>query len=473
MTAPDPTGFRAVWSWLDDPLPEAGVLAVAGADGSLFAADHLLLAGIGVAAVLPLTGGLVAPDGRAAAQRWLSAVPVDADGHPGGVPDEDGHTGTGTGSSPAGRVVAVGALPFDRTAPGALVVPALTVGRDDNGRWWATLVGPAGRTTVDTLRVEVAALTDRARAAAGAQADEPAPGAGGGAPPTLVEVPPGAGYAAAVGQAVAHIGAGELDKVVLARSVEVGLPDQPELGRVVRRLRVQEPSCTTFAVAANPGGRSEMARFVGASPELLVRRRGRAVACHPLAGTIGLTGDADADAATVERFLGSAKEHREHRLVVDDIATVLRPLTDDLRVPDQPSLVRLQSVAHFGTLIDGTLHPGRAAGSAVPSVLDLVAALHPTPAVGGVPTDRALLAIAALEVAPRGLWAGPVGWVDGAGDGEWMIGLRSATVAGRAVHLHAGAGVVSGSDPDAELAETTVKLTPILDAVVPGGSSLL
>ena len=289
--------------------------------------------------------------GRAAVQTWLSAVP---------------HDGAGTDD----RVVAVGALPFDRSAPGTLVVPVLTIRVDADGGARATLVATTDDEKV--LHAELANLLGLARDVEDRLAerdDEPSP--------TLVEVPPGAGYADAVAVAVADIAAGRLDKVVLARSIEARFPAPPDLGRVVGRLRRQEPSCTTFSLPV-PGG-----RFVGATPELLVRRRQPTVTCHPLAGTVGLRGDAGGDDETVRQLLASAKDRREHRLVVDDIAAVLGPRCAELRVPDEPSLVRFRSVAHLGTAIQGTLLDDE-------PVLDLLAALHPTPAVGGVPLAAAL-----------------------------------------------------------------------------------
>jgi isochorismate synthase len=435
MSLPDPTGLRAVSLPVDrGRVSLAGLLATAGTSGALVAADRLTLASVGTAAVLDLPGGLADGRGRAAVQAWLSAIP---------------HAGAGTDD----RVVAVGALPFDRSAPGALVVPVLTIRVDGDGGARATLVATTDDEKV--LHAELANLLGLARDVEDRLAerdDEPSP--------ALVEVPTGAAYADAVAVAVAAIAAGRLDKVVLARSVEARFPAPPDLGRVVGRLRRQEPSCTTFSLPV-PGG-----RFVGATPELLVRRRQPTVTCHPLAGTVGLSGDAGGDAETVRQLLASAKDRREHRLVVDDIAAVLGPRCAELRVPDEPSLVRFRSVAHLGTAIQGTLLDDE-------PVLDLLAALHPTPAVGGVPLDAALAAITTLETTRRGYWAGPVGWVDAAGDGEWMIGLRSATVHGRLARLHAGAGIVAGSDPAAELAETTVKLAPVLDALAPGTSGRL
>jgi isochorismate synthase len=210
--------------------------------------------------------------------------------------------------------------------------------------------------------------------------------------------------------------------------------------------------------------------FVGASPELLVARRGTTVRCHPLAGTAGLTGHADDDRRSADDLLASQKNQREHRLVVDAIADELRGRCSTLSVPDTASLELLRSVAHLGTVIEGTL---AGADTAVPTALDLLAALHPTPAVGGTPRPQALELIERLEAVDRGRWAGPVGYIDAAGDGEWMIGIRSAAIRPDGTRLCAGAGIVAGSDPASELAETTVKLRPVLQAIYPGAGDLL
>ncbi len=240
---------------------------------------------------------------------------------------------------------------------------------------------------------------------------------------------------------------------------------------VLGRLWAQEPSCTIFSFPDGAGG----GRFLGASPELLVRRRGDAVGCHPLAGTVGLRPEAgpggDGEPADLVGFLSSAKDRLEHELVVEAIVEALAPRCTHLEVPAAPSLVRLRTVAHLGTAIEGRL--AAAEGGRTPSVLELLADLHPTPAVGGLPRSLALACIDRLEPAGRGLWAGPVGWVDAAGDGRWVIGIRSATVEGSAATLTAGAGIVAGSDPWEEVAETTVKLASVLDALAPGASRLL
>jgi isochorismate synthase len=205
--------------------------------------------------------------------------------------------------------------------------------------------------------------------------------------------------------------------------------------------------------------------FFGASPELLVARHGGRVSCHPLAGTVPRGDTARADADAQRDLARSSKNREEHRYVVDEIATTLAPFCTELSVPEEPSLVAFRSVAHLGTRIEGQL--ARPLG-----VLDLLERLHPTPAVGGTPRAEALAFIARREAGERGYWAGPVGWTGAGGDGEWMIGIRSACLHDdeSSVTLRAGAGIVAGSEPAAEAAETDVKLATVLEAVVPGSS---
>ena len=178
----------------------------------------------------------------------------------------------------------------------------------------------------------------------------------------------------------------------------------------------------------------------------------------------------EGDDPAVEALLGSAKDQREHRFVVEHLARALTPFCGRLDVPDRPAAVRLRSVAHLQTELTGTLRADRpsSAGS-----LELLAALHPTPAVGGTPTARARGVISELEVEPRHLWAGAVGWTGESGDGDWFLGIRSAELDGTRARLLAGAGIVAGSVPDDELAETTLKLRPVLEALAPGSGSLL
>jgi menaquinone-specific isochorismate synthase len=442
---PDPGAFRA----LSVPLPDGPTIdpvAVAGDDGCLFDGPEMALAGRGAAAVLPLGRGLSDLRAVREAERWLAAVPVE---------DRVGRPGAG--------VVAFGAFPFDPEAPARLVVPRVTFGRDGDGRRWATVVRPAAEPETPTKASGVGAAVGTwlsGLSASRARAAEAAPHRGPTALPEVAAVPDPGEYVAAVAAAVAAIVGGRLAKVVLARRLDLrfGSPIDPWL--VLRRLHQLEPACTAFSYPVEGG------RFLGASPELLVSRRGPAVRSNPLAGTVALTGDPAGDGAAAARLLASDKDLAEHELVVVEIARALRAAGATLAPTGPPSVTRLGSVAHLATPVVGRL-TDRAGGS---GVLELLSALHPTPAVGGVPRPVALRWITELEAAPRRHWAGPVGWVDGQGDGDWMIGIRSARLSGPVAELWAGAGIVAGSDPAAELAETTAKLAPVVDALVPGAS---
>jgi menaquinone-specific isochorismate synthase len=200
--------------------------------------------------------------------------------------------------------------------------------------------------------------------------------------------------------------------------------------------------------------------FVGASPELLLERSAMSVRSRPLAGTTPRAGSGDGDDEMVPRLMSSSKERQEHRLVVDAVSAALAPYCDDLTVPDVPGVIPFGTLAHLGTLITGRLR------QPWPTALDLVAAIHPSPAVGGTPTVAALEYIAAAEGLDRGRYAGPVGWVDAEGDGCWAVGIRSAHIEGRRARLLAGVGVVAESDPLTELAESDLKFQPMLAAIV-------
>jgi menaquinone-specific isochorismate synthase len=352
--------------------------------------------------------------------------------------------------------VALGALPFAGAGRGLLVIPRFTMGitRDEDGvpHRWVTAVGPAGSPLPGTDELLESVLW---------QYDT---GLDAPIDPAVVRVSTAmdsTGYARIVADAVTAMRAqgATLRKVVLGRPLAVDLTGPLHLASVLRRLRAAEPNCTVFSMPVPDGV------FFGASPELLVARHGAQVTCYPLAGTVPRGDTARSDADAQRDLARSAKSREEHRLVVDAVAAQLGPFCSSLAVPEAPSLVAFRSVAHLGTRIEGTL-----AGD--DSVMDLLAELHPTPAVGGTPRAEALARIAASEAGDRGYWAGPVGWVCAGGDGEWMIGLRSAQLSGSAdrLSLRAGAGIVAGSDPEAEAAETNVKLKTVLETVVPGTS---
>lgn len=248
----------------------------------------------------------------------------------------------------------------------------------------------------------------------------------------------------AVAEAVTRIRDGRLEKVVLARDHAVWsrVPFDPRL--LTRRLAERFPSCWTFLVDG----------LVGATPELLVRRRGRSVESLVLAGSAAPGPEA------AEQLLRSKKDRGEHELAVRSVRDVLAGRCAALRVDDEPWLLELDNVQHLATRFTGTL-------DAPATALDLAAALHPTAAVGGVPTGVAVDTIRELEGMDRGRYGGPVGWVDGDGDGEFGIALRCAELSGARARLFAGAGIVADSLPEAELEETRLKLDAVLSALSP------
>jgi isochorismate synthase len=269
----------------------------------------------------------------------------------------------------------------------------------------------------------------------------------------LVEVPTAAAYREAVAAIVARIRVGELRKVVLARTIEVDAGRALDAPRLAHRLRAVDPDAYTFAVPTARG------ILVGASPELLVSRSGREVRSNPLAGSAARSGDADEDRANADALAASAKNREEHAIVVDAVAETLRPFCDELVWDPEPVILETPNVWHLSTRFRGVVR------EPVPNVLELVAALHPTPAVAGTPTDVALATIDELEPFDRGGYAGPVGWVDGHGDGEWAIALRCAELREDHATLYAGAGIVADSDPGDEIDETDRKFRAFLDAL--------
>lgn len=245
---------------------------------------------------------------------------------------------------------------------------------------------------------------------------------------------------------------GEVQKVVAARRSTLRLSPAPDPAAVFERLGRAAPACTRFAVRV--GART----FLGATPERLVRRLGRRVTSHAIAGSI-----ASALPQAAEKLLGSAKDRAEHAYVVAALREALGPLCERLEIPGSPRIRQLRHVLHLETPVDGVL-------TGDVHLLELVERLHPTPAVGGVPTARALDWIARHEPAERGWYASPVGWLDAAGDGEMVVALRSALVLEDRVHLYAGAGIVAGSEAGAEYAETEVKLAGMRAALGVGSS---
>lgn len=274
------------------------------------------------------------------------------------------------------------------------------------------------------------------------------------------EIPSPAEHRVRVSSAISGINAGSVGKVVLARAVRL-VADRPlDPHAVCASLIDASPAADGFLVDLSPAGDAYAGRvLVGSSPELLVRRRGDQVECHPLAGSAPRDADPATDQASARALRDSGKDAFEHAFVVDSIAHALAPLCTDLEIPEHPSLTSTREMWHLGTRIRGRISDPRT------TALDLALAVHPTPAVCGTPTDEARRLIAGIE-GPRGFYAGAIGWSDADGDGDWMVSIRCAEIDAdrRGAIAWAGGGIVADSDPDAEVAETGAKLRTVLRA---------
>lgn len=346
---------------------------------------------------------------------WHEVVRVAA------VADEVRVPGTG--------LISLGSFAF-ANSPGdsVMVVPALVIGRRDDQYWLTTI------------------------------AEIPSE------PPTLQPQPPpaaplditysdgalsGADWEGVVWEAVLQLNAGDLDKVVLARDLIATAAQDIDVRWPLRRLGTTYDMCWTFHVDG----------LFGATPELLVRREKGLVTSRVLAGTIRRTGNDEHDLQLAATLARSSKDLEEHEYAVRSVADALAPYSSSMNVPEAPFVLHLPNVMHLATDVTAVAHDGDA------SVLDLAAALHPSAAVGGTPTKVAVELIAEIECMDRGRYAGPVGWIDAHGDGEFGIALRSGLLEGNQVRLFAGCGIVAGSDPEAELAESQAKFVPVRDAL--------
>ena len=259
-------------------------------------------------------------------------------------------------------------------------------------------------------------------------------------------------FEASAAAAVERIRAGEMDKVVLAREVRVEAPRAHDPASLFGALRELFPSCFCFCVG------TPEAAFLGASPELLVRRRGAGAQTVALAGSTRRSADPAVDGHLGEQLRQSAKNQNEHDIVVRRIQRSLRPHAVWVEASREPVLIKVANIQHLATPIHAQLADAR-------SAVELAGVLHPTPAIGGEPRDRALAAIPELEGMDRGWYAGAIGWMDAAEDGDFCVGIRSALLRDRTAHVYAGNGIVADSDPADELAETELKLGALLPLV--------
>jgi menaquinone-specific isochorismate synthase len=325
--------------------------------------------------------------------------------------------------------IAFASFAFNDDEPSVVIVPQLVVGRRD-GRTWMTWIGdePVGEPITSEHGDSALANISWAEGAL-----------------TAIE------WEAAVAWAVSRIQAGDVDKVVLARDVIAESSDVIDERRVLRALESQYPSTWTFALDG----------LLGATPELLVRLTRGLVTSRVLAGTIRKTGDDQHDLALAASLARSSKDLEEHEYAVASVAESLAPFCSSTNIPDVPFVLHLANVMHLASDVTGVLADSLAARDA----FGLLEALHPSAAVCGTPREAARALIAEIEGMKRGRYAGPIGWIDARGDGEFGIALRCAEISGSRARLFAGCGIVAGSDPEAELAESQAKLLPMRSAL--------
>ena len=378
---------------------------IAGGDGVLFVRNAVGIAGRAVAATVPVDEAV----------DFLAGLD---------------HDSTVPGAGP----VALGCIPFVPGASADLVVPRIQVRKDAVGATSVTLVGEVD----DDLVTEALIPREPSRATAARWSIEPE-----------VDIDE---YLAAVVAARDAVRAGLLTKAVIARPIRVRSSEPIDVHAVLHRLRASFGSSYRYSIDG----------FIGASPELLVEVDGAIVRSHPLAGTAPRTGDVDNDARIAADLIASTKNQVEHRVVIDVVHDTLLPWASYLDWEPEPSIVTVANVQHLGTRMEGMLsQPG-------PSVIHLVRALSPTPALGGHPRDAAIDLIQRVEGFERGRYGGAVGWVDATGNGTWAVAIRCAELSDdrRSARLVAGGGIVAASDPHAELAETQAKFQAMLSAIV-------
>lgn len=414
-----PSGLVARTQRLDSDID---LLAFAGDSGVLFERERVGLAGQGRAMEIDLPPLPPTEAGRVVSEA-IAAITVH---------DEVGVPGSGP--------VAFAALPFDPTTPGRLIVPEVIVGRAEDGTRWITTISPDGDESDGGRELE--SLLDRELPAEGTV--DP-----GAISVRSLRSPEQWCEALVAGRDRLRQDSG-LEKFVLAREIEVGFEREVPRSVLLDRLRRSYPSCYITAVDS----------MIGASPELLLSRTGDIVRCRPMAGTAPRSADPTVDARLAAGLLSSTKDRHEHQITIDMVHDTLLPWCSYLDAEPEPSIVAMANVQHLATYLEGRL------SSPPASVIELMRALHPTPAVGGWPTTEALKLISEIEGFDRGAYAGPVGWVDHRGNGEWAVGVRSAEFHGNRARVFAGVGVVADSDPDAELAETRAKLQAVLSVLL-------
>ena len=319
---------------------------------------------------------------------------------------------------------------FDENQPSKLIIPQIVIGQK-NGKSWITWIGETSQPEISQLKNSVA--SGEIKWQSGSISEEK--------------------WRNQVAVAIKSINDGELEKVVLARDLTATSTSAIDARQLLKRLEIEYPSTWLFLVDG----------LVGATPELLVRLSKSLVTSRVLAGTIRKTGDEDRDLTLAASLAKSSKDLEEHEYAVRSVADALAPFCSSTNVPDSPFVLHLSNVMHLATDVTGVLND-----SAKPTdIFTLISELHPSAAVCGTPTKKASELITELEQMNRGRYAGPVGWIDIHGDGEIAIALRCGQISQDKlkIQIYAGCGVVAGSDPEKEFAESQAKLMPMRTAL--------
>ena len=319
---------------------------------------------------------------------------------------------------------------FDENQPAKLIIPQIVIGQK-NGKSWITWIGETSQPEISQLKNSV--VSGEIKWQAGSISEEK--------------------WRSQVAVAIKSINDGKLEKVVLARDLTATSTSAIDARQLLKRLEIEYPSTWLFLVDG----------LVGATPELLVRLSKSLVTSRVLAGTIRKTGDEDRDLTLAASLAKSSKDLEEHEYAVRSVADALAPFCSSTNVPDSPFVLHLSNVMHLATDVTGVLND-----SAKPTdIFTLISELHPSAAVCGTPTKKASELITELEQMNRGRYAGPVGWIDIHGDGEIAIALRCGQISQDKlkIQIYAGCGVVAGSDPEKEFAESQAKLMPMRTAL--------
>ena len=329
---------------------------------------------------------------------------------------------------------AFAAFPFDPSKATEIIIPSLLIKRNSTGDTKLIYTGNEDKTKEELLHeiTQISAPEPHATQS-NIKIDSP--------------IPPEVWRDEKITEIKEHIKNGSVKKVVLARELVLSAETDFQISDILEKLSIQNKSSMIFNIDG----------FLGASPELLIKRSGNSIMSHPLAGTAPKFHDADSDQTSRQKLLDSTKDAYEHKVTIEWLLNELLPFCSYIDADPEPKIVSLEHVHHLGTEVAGQL-------STPPcSILELVNALHPTPAVGGDPQTEALAIIKRVEGIDRRRYAGPVGWIAANGDGEFAVGIRSAEVKANTAHLYAGVGLVKDSDPQSELEETEAKFKTMLN----------